>query len=424
MNKENKQFLKDTLIIIIIGILINAACFFIGSFSSKAASNTYYPVQNTDDNGVFTLSDEQLINYCNSIYTLPDYIDPGYCILSVVLNDSPTARSYRILMWDKAVYNQNPFYIEVSSQGYFEFHVSSNVQGLSYRTYTFNDWNGDFSNVNSKDYTLNGGISSLNGNSPFINDDYGYHFNDTFNLGFANNTDFPVLLYIVNINPGDFSDLPGIDEILNDITNSYTFDPSPVFPNIDHNKTDIENEKSFFETLGNSITSSLNNLGNSLKTWFNNLMSKMVQGFNSVSQNIHNGFSTLMANIKDFFGAKLDFIIEKIEYITRPFDINIFTNDLNNSSFASSLLGLITSVQSFGNNFTAATEPNSCSFTLDFTNAYFNFGVCTFSFDWILPIRPIIRLFLGALCLYSLVISIFTSLNTYIGGTSSINDDI
>lgn len=293
---------------------------------------------------------------------------------------------------------------------------------LSYKVNYYLDW-GDGRDIVSSS-------SDTNTLRPFYNISSAVGSNNVYYskypipLNSINNDVFLITVPSEPINPGEFTDLPGLDEILNDLTNSYTPDFSPVFPNIDNNKTDLENEKSFFETLGSSITSSFNNLGNSLKTWFNNLMSKMVQGFNSVSQNIYNGFSTLMANIKDFFGSKLDFIVEKLEYLTRPFDIETFTSDLNNSNFASSLLGLITSVQTFSDLFTAATEPNTASFTLDFTNCYYNFGVCTFSLDWLLPVRPLIRLLLGALCLYSLAVSIFTSINTYIGGTSSINDDL
>lgn len=419
MKKENKSFIKECLIILFVGIIVNAACFLMSTIYSKAENVQYFPFEsgyneyNINVNQSFV--DEQM---ANGAFFIRCYSDPSSSYPNrmryVVLSDIELTSSTQVRLYGEIL------------SGYggsnFALYWDNPNALLSYKVKYYLDWGDgrDISQTTYDDNTLRPfyNISSAVGSNNV------YYSKYPIPLNSINNDVFLITVPSEPINPGEFTDLPGLDEILNDLTNSYTPDFSPVFPNIDNNKTDLENEKSFFETLGSSITNSFNNLGNSLKTWFNNLMSKMVQGFNSVSQNIHNGFATLMANIKDFFGQKLDFIIEKIEYLTRPFDIETFTSDLNDSNFASSLLGLITSVQTFSDLFTAATEPNTASFTLDFTNCYYNFGVCTFSLDWLLPVRPIIRLLLGALCLYSLAVSIFTSINTYIGGTSSINDDL
>lgn len=419
MKKENKSFIKECLIILFVGIVVNAACFLMSTIYSKAENVQYFPFESGYNENNINVNqsfiDEQMSNGAYFIYCFPDVSSSypnrmRYWVLSDIELTSPsTVRLYGEVL---------------SGYGgsHFSLYWDNPNSLLSYKVNYYLDWGDgrDIINTSSDSNTL----SPLSNLTSSIGSNYVYFTKYPIPLNSINNDVFLITIPSEPINPGEFTDLPGLDEILNDLTNSYTPDFSPVFPNIDNNKTDLENEKSFFETLGSSITSSFNNLGNSLKTWFNNLMSKMVQGFNSVSQNIYNGFATLMANIKDFFGPKLDFIIEKLEYLIRPFDIETFTSDLNNSTFASSLLGLITSVQTFSDLFTAATEPSTASFTLDFTNCYYNFGVCTFSLDWLLPVRPLIRLLLGALCLYSLAVSIFTSINTYIGGTSSINDDL
>lgn len=419
MKKENKSFIKECLIILFVGIIVNATCFLMSTIYSKAENVQYFPFESGYNENNINVNqsfiDEQM---SNGAFFIRCYSDANSSYPNrmryVVLSDIELTSSTQVRLYGEIL------------SGYggsaFALYWDNPNALLSYKVNYYLDW-GDGRDIVSSS-------SDTNTLRPFYNISSAVGSNNVYYskypipLNSINNDVFLITVPSEPINPGEFTDLPGLDEILNDLTNSYTPDFSPVFPNIDNNKTDLENEKSFFETLGSSITSSFNNLGNSLKTWFNNLMSKMVQGFNSVSQNIYNGFSTLMANIKDFFGSKLDFIVEKLEYLTRPFDIETFTSDLNNSNFASSLLGLITSVQTFSDLFTAATEPNTASFTLDFTNCYYNFGVCTFSLDWLLPVRPLIRLLLGALCLYSLAVSIFTSINTYIGGTSSINDDL
>lgn len=420
MKKENKSFIKECLIILFVGIVVNAACFLMSTIYSKAENVQYFPFESGYNENNININqsfiDEQLANGAMFIYCeqagLSGYPNSvRYAVLTDIQQSSgsTSVRLYGEIMSGYGGSNFSLYWDNPNSLIYYKVNYYLDYgDGRDISLYNY------YENTLSSFYNIPSAISSTNV----------YYSKYPIPLNSINNDVFLITVAAEPINPGEFTDLPGLDEILNDLTNSYTPDFSPVFPNIDNNKTDLENEKSFFETLGSSITSSFNNLGNSLKTWFNNLMSKMVQGFNSVSQNIHNGFATLMANIKDFFGPKLNFIIEKLEYLTRPFDIETFTSDLNNSNFASSLLGLVTSVQTFSDLFTAATEPSTASFTLDFTNCYYNFGVCTFSLDWLLPVRPIIRLLLGALCLYSLAVSIFTSINTYIGGTSSINDDL
>lgn len=435
--KNNKKYIKETILLLLGGIIINLACFLMGTIYSHAESPTnYYPVE-SNINNFNVLSLEQIFYECNQInnskgFTQIDFSTQYYCVRvdDISTSSYPNARSYYVLCWDKN-YGDNPFYIELQSNYYFEFHKVA-TEGLSYRVYKFNDWKGDLSDLNSVNGYVSSGLSNLNGDSPLYRQNCDYIFNVSFYLNQPTNTMNPVLLYYENpINIGDFTDLPGLDEIINNINNTWeppsniTGHALPNQPTENPNNNDFQNRLQMFDYLKDSINAIVGNLGYNLKNWIDNLTGKMVEGFNSVSQNIWNGFKTLMDNIKDYFGPKLDAIIEKFNYITEPFDSQELANNLNNGEFTSDFLGLITTVSTFANTFTSATEPQSCSFTLDLrNNGYFSFGLLTFSFDWILPFRSTIRLILGCLCVYSLIVSIFTSINTYIGGTSSINDDI
>ncbi len=431
MKKENKSFLKECLIILFVGIIVNAACFFLCSITGHC-ENEFYPVSTGVNAPLGAFTEQEILEMCNNYSAFPsDY----YYVIRVTASPNnvyPLNARYDVIVFDKSLYNPEhlatfPISIEVSNNGYFTFHLNSlyNNDLYNVKMYYMQSYAGNTSDLQLRQ----GAINNLSAYSPLVDEHTTYYFNISIPKDYVTNTEY-VLKYNESINVGDFTDLPGLDDILNNITNTWqppsslTGHALPSSPTENPNNTPFEEKKQFFDYIADTITQNFGNMGYNLSTWFNGLQQKLTEGFNSVSLNIWNGFKTLMDNIKDFFGSKLDFIIDKFDYITKPFDGSELANDLNNSTFASSVLGLIVSIQGFSETFLSGSEPNSCTFTLDFTNAFYNFGVCTFSLDWLLPIRPIIRLFLGGLCLYSLAVSIFTSLNTYIGGTSSINDDI
>ncbi len=431
MKKENKSFFKECIIILFVGIIVNVACFFLCSITGHC-ENEFYPVSTGVNAPLGAFTEQEILEMCNNYSAFPsDY----YYVIRVTASPNnvyPLNARYDVIVFDKSLYNTEhlstfPIYIEVSNDGYFQFHLNPLYDNDLYnvKMYYMQSYSGTTSDLQLRA----GAINNLSAYSPLVDNKTTYYFNISVPKDYVTNNEY-VLKYTETINVGDFSELPGIDEILNNISNSWqppssvTGHALPSSPTENPNNTPFQERKEFFEYIANTITQNFGNLGYNLANWFNGLQQKLTEGFNSVSQNVYNGFKTLMDNIKDFFGSKLDFIIDKFNYITEPLSLEELTTNLNNGSFSSDLLGVIVSVESFKSSFTAGSEPNSCTFTLDFTNAFYNFGVCTFSLDWLLPIRPIIRLFLGVLCLYSLIVSIFTSLNTYIGGTSSINDDI
>ena len=456
--KNNKKYIKET-ILLLGGIIINLACFLMGTIYSNAQTldNPSFPFYineiygaNGNYNGSSIVCDD-----VNEIYNtyLKQYEN---IIISDIYDKFSLNSTDSILVRIREVGNNlgssTPYmYI------WFEFYVNPTVNGTVSNSATFVNTPVDISfdyygrirynfypQSTNLTYYSKQNLSTSSGytmfGTPII-----YHLDySTYDMYQIYN--YPVFMYNMNIlyssngtpliaytgvSIGDFTDLPGLDEILNNINNTWeppssiTGHALPSQPTENPNNNDFQNRLQMFDYLKDSINAIVGNLGYNIKNWLDNLIGKMVEGFNSVSKNIYNGFKTLMDNIKDFFGPKIDAIVEKFNYITEPFDSQELSNALNNGSFSGDMLSLLSNVGSFSSTFTSATEPQSCSFTLDFTNnGYFSFGVCTFSFDWILPFRSYIRLFLGCLCVYSLIVSIFTSINTYIGGTSSINDDI
>lgn len=413
---KDKKFLKEIAIILIVGIIVNASCFLLCSITGHCTNETsqYFPMTQNDKN--FPMSD--IFNYVSVDFEHNENLSDYYCFMSC--KDDVSGRWHGFI-----IFTDNMWLAEQNSSGTSFNAQSSTVQNVFY-CYEYS-----CSNSFSWKNVYNRGPSKIRGVN-FESSIFDIHssYLSNFQVGFYV-YDYACLIGPDNsVSVGDFIDLPGLDEILNNITNTWqppsniTGHALPSQPTENPNNNDFQNRLQMFEYLKDSINAIVGNLGYNIKNWFDNLIAKMVEGFNSVSQNIWNGFKTLMDNIKDFFGPKIDTIIEKFNYITEPFDSQKLFSNLNNANFSSDFLGLITTVSSFGTALTSGTEPSSCSFTLDFSNSYYNFGVCEFSLDWILPFRSIIRLIVGCLCVYSLIISIFTSLNTYIGGTSSINDDI
>lgn len=431
---KNKNYIKETLLLLLGGIIINLACFFMGTLYSNAAtlptgSLPYNVTEYKDLNPILTDSvisalynDTNVSSYLASCDNYIMYIDDvfnssGRANIEIRIIKNPYTDNIYDSNWD--FLSQRVLYY--GTWGLVNIYLSSD--GSIYRV----QWRG--TNENNTSFQLLGApVPTLNTNVNLeFTPRYPFAIKSTVYDVTGNNY---VFVNAIQIIPGEFTDLPGLDEILNNLNNNWEAPSSgtghalPNQPTENPNNSDFQNRLQMFDYLKDSFNSIIGNLGYNLKNWFDNLMGKMVEGFNSVSQNVYNGFKTLMDNIKDFFGPKIDAIIEKFNYITEPFDTNKLTQNLNNSDFSSDFLGLTTTISTFGTAFTSGTEPSSCSFTLDFSNSYYNFGVCDFSLDWILPFRSAIRLIVGCLCVYSLIVSIFTSLNTYIGGTSSINDDI
>ena len=453
MKTENKKFLKEVIIILVFGAVIHIALFFLCSITGHCANlqNAYpYYINETYSasgtyNGVSIVTDDINALYNNYFSAYQDFIIEDFMTrANISSSDKFIVTVSEVQYWTSVIEIDLYFYVNpttdtvinentIFSQTATTIHATRYKYRYQYRP-SYNDvvYYSSYGSPVTSDYAIMGPASFQSGRSNW--GDFAQILNYPlfmvgFDNGFFNSSNKPVIAY-TGVSIGDFAELPDLDELLNNISNTWeppstiTGHALPNTPTEQPNNSDFQNRLQMFQYLADTITQNFGNLGYNLKKWFDNLQQKLTDVANSISQNIYNGFKTLMDNIKDFFGPKIDSIIEAISWFFEPLSAEELADTLNNGAFTSDFLGLSTSAVSFGQGLTAGSEPNSCSFTLDFTNAYYNFGVCTFSLDWILPFRSGIRLILGCFCVYSLLISIFTSINTYIGGTSSINDDI
>lgn len=134
----------------------------------------------------------------------------------------------------------------------------------------------------------------------------------------------------------------------------------------------MENEKSFFDTLSQGITQNFNNLGSNLQKFFNKLQQKLTDTTNAILGGIHDGFATINQNFKDFFGAKFDAILDKINYISQPFDKDVIFVGLQTEDF----YGDFSDLKDFHNDLESLfdiQEPSEFSLVIHFENFHDDF---------------------------------------------------
>lgn len=432
---KDKKYWKETLIVLLVGIIINVICFFMSTIYSKAVTlpSGSLPFNVTDYKDVNPILTDSVIS---SIYSNSDFqtyiagLDNYILYISDVSNSSGRAVLVITIIgnpYTDRIYDSNYDYLTQrvwyygSSWGLMNVTLSSD--GSIYNVL----WRGVNNNLTSFELL---GVPGTQTNSNVhleFTPRYPFAIKNTIYDSTGNNY---VFVNAVQIVPGEFTDLPGLDEILNNLNNNWEAPSSgtghalPSQPTENPNNNDFQNRLQMFDYLKDSINSIIGNLGYNLKNWFDNLMGKMVEGFNSVSQNIWNGFKTLMDNIKDFFGAKIDAIIEKFNYITEPLDQEEITDFIETSDIYSDVSTIQTSITTFGTSFTGVTEPDDYTLTFHIENI----DILNQSSPFVLhlnildPVKSTIRAFLWVIVSYGLFISVVDSLPNYINGGGGEDD--
>ena len=174
--------------------------------------------------------------------------------------------------------------------------------------------------------------------------------------------------------------------------------------------------------------------GDGLKGLINFIVDSMNWGFQKIINNFRNVIKSLqdaiedyvetingwLSDIKDWVGDIKDGFEDFVDLIIEPWDSQEFQSQLSNSSFYGALDSTITDIRSFGTSLTRANEPLTLSFTIDLTSI--GWGRSEISFDWIKDFRYVIRLIIGCVLVYWLVITIITSINNVIGSGGDGND--
>ena len=172
-----------------------------------------------------------------------------------------------------------------------------------------------------------------------------------------------------------------------------------------------DNLKGEFENLIENIVSLGNFIGDTI-VYYGGLI---LDSFKDLQDFLYKNFVSLFENIGNTLTAIYDLI-------TEPLNTSLLNNQLNNSSFISAYRGTKTEITNFFGEFSNISQPENVVFEIDLTGLWLDMGVSYIDFSILNPVLPYIRLVLGAILLYELIVTIVTGINSYIGGNSSKND--
>lgn len=445
---KDKKFLREVAIILIVGIIVNALCFLLPLVVHAETATTQLPyICNTNP----YRNESEIASVLDAITQA--YPDDNLQNIIVFL-------SSEYVWWDYNTYIPSKTYIVYNLSG-FTYSSSWGTVGsnLTPNASNFDLYGNDYIDVTFDNFvsytcTQRGNIgTNYNGmyvykttassstrrffssyqpihiSNAKVDFEYLQNYPVYTNISwFTNDNQANAITYLTDgvsdAVIGEFSDLPSLDELLDNISNSFTGGSSGTTNTPDQNKTDIQNFADFFNNLQSSINSNLNNLGQNIKSWFDNLQKKLTDVANSISTNIWNGFATLMQNIKDFLSPKLDYIIEKFNYITEEPDSNEIIAFIETTSIYSDISSINTSVTTFGSSFTGVSEPDDYTLTfhiedIDILNQSQPFVL---HLNILNPVKSTIRAMLWVIVSYGLFISVVDSLPNYINGGGGEDD--
>lgn len=447
--KRFKKFLKNEFVqLIIVGIIINLLCFLIGSCHVKAASQNnalpYIPQTDTlplTDDEYTWITAKILENYPDTDFTRP-------CIIFRTSEGAWYTYSEYLQCLTYTVYfpagiSNNSEWVGANGQNDFNLYDSSDYLNISfvdtceyYVVQKRSDIPGNIAsrvdkytsgNVTRRFYGEHTQIDIDNGHQQFSY--FQYYPCYTNSIFYTNSNLLEVVDFlnpgrIVPGQPGEPEEPDFPDEPTKPV--KPTIPNPPVKPTINDISDLADYLGSLFSWLANSIGAWLEYIGDYLSYLGEYLAGILKEGFNNIFRNFKNFFQPYLDafhNLIDTIANTLETIKNTIEHFFEPFDFNQASTTLNNSAFMTAIDSILTNIENFAGIFTNTSEPDSLKFTLDFrNNSFFNLGLCTLDFDIIKPFRSAIRLFIGCLLVLSLIISIATSINSYIGGNSNKNE--
>ena len=362
--KEKLKKNKDIIVIILVGIVVNAFCFFMCSITGHCANlqNSYpYYINETYSasgtyNGVSIVTDDVNALYNNYFSAYQDFIIQDFITrANLSSNDKFIVTVSEVQYWSSVIEVDFNFFVNptsdtvitdntIFSQTAATIHATRYKYRYQYRP-SYNDviYYSSFGSSVTSDYSIMGPASFESGRSNW--GDFAQILNYPlfmvgFDNGFFNSSNKPIIAY-TGVSIGFFTELPDLDSLLNNISNTWESPSSvtghalPSTPQENTNNNSFEDRLQMFQYLADTLTQNFGNLGYNLAKFFTGIQQKLTDGFNSVSQNIYNGFKTLMDNIKDFFGAKIDDISSKIAYIIEPLDSSEILGGLESQTFYS-----------------------------------------------------------------------------------------
>ena len=163
-----------------------------------------------------------------------------------------------------------------------------------------------------------------------------------------------------------------------------------------------DNLKGEFENLIDNIVSLGNFIGDTI-VYYGGLI---LDSFKDLQDFLYKNFVSLFENIGNTISAIYDLI-------TEPLNTSLLNNQLNNSSFISAYRGTKKEITSFFGEFSNISQPENVVFEIDLTGLWLDMGVSYIDFSIINPVLPYIRLVLGAILLYELIVTIVTGIKNH-----------
>lgn len=484
---KNKEFLKEVIVIIVVGAIVNLACFFMCSITGHCATggDSVLPYMvNTQDG--YSLTQEEYSTIIGILadnnYSLGDnvIIFKTYDFNWYTYNDYIQVPSYEV--WDLSSTDLNGSFSSGYSYSTFEFNNNNSYYYPSVpNSYGYSIQKNAIGGVHwyvsrqtgSANFRLFGSTTPVSVQNSYFTGSYIPYYPVYCSTNFYTSGGDIVLSAATPINPGtsEFTDSP---LITGHALPSTPQAPTITAPTIDSSLSVVENIQNLFSWLGTTIKSLLlwvlqniydylDKLIQNLKAFINAVITAINNGFMNVYNNIQSLFypfisfftafaQAMQEDLDDFFDSFIPFIRQQISnavsgisnLVDSAISIKNFLfgvkgffdtygiiwnqetweETLDNSKWLDAVSDNTTTMSQFINGTLNVAEPQTLSFTFDFRNAYYNFGLVEFNLDWYQPYKHSVRLvFLTIIILNVVLYFIDEAPNWFSGGGSNKKGD-
>lgn len=479
---KDKKFLKEIAIILIVGFIINALCFMmplvVHAESSEASVLPYIP--NSYENSLTRAELFEITSILTSAgYTLGDNIIVFRELQYSWYDYSTYIQSPTYTIFD-LTNTQNQAVYFGSTYENFELDVASkyiNYGGSNFGyCYTLqkrtlgNLHNGyDVRQTSASTLTLFGDATPVTVQNALFSGSYIPNYPVYCSAVFTDSNGNQILSNVYTappttdkFHPSPFTPNPN--------PNTPPTAPTITVPSIDSSQSLIDNIKALFNWLGETIKSLLAWVIQNILYFFNNLLDNLKSFIDAVIQAINNGFSNVYTNIQNFFSPAINFLMGAgqavIDFINnlnqldfhayikqRVSDLvsgiqnlvdsvisikNFLTGtqgffetygviwnqetweeSLDDSPWLTAVTDNTTTMSQFINGTLNVAEPQELTFTMDFRNAYYNFGLVTWDLSWYQPYKQPVRLAFLSICVLNALVYFFDEAPNFFSGGGS-----
>lgn len=456
---KDKKFLKEIAVILIVGIIINALCFLMPLVVHAAGSGEAYYFPFASGYNQYNIPVDQ--SFISS--QLSDKKVKFIVCYADFSSSYPNRMRYMVLSQDTTEFNiygvlNNDSHFTIDANGYNGFNLA-----------VYLDWGDGRDMVHQYDITDGNAIYELRNWESAI-DSYNVYYSrqDLHKNGLSGQD---ILIYGYDAPPGttEFQNSALTGHALN---NTKPTAPTITAPSIDSNLSVIENVKILFTWLGDTIKALLKWIIDSLADYFDNLVTNIKAFIDAIITAINNGFMNVYNNIQSLFYPVITFftayakgIQDFIDDLTDsqtgliPFlktqianirtaiaslvdDVISIKNflfgvkgffdtygviwnqetwedALDNSPWLDAVSDNTTTMSQFINGTLNVAEPQELSFTMDFRNAYYNFGLVTWDLSWYQPYKQPVRLAFLSICVLNALVYFFDEAPNFFSGGGS-----